>query len=518
MESHFGLVFFSAMGLALLSVCGLPVQAGEKTHASDAKLVKLHPPAFPFELDTEMLSGVNSEVEVRLGIRRDGSVESAEVVSSRLRRGDGPFETPGLKQCNELALESARHSEFECRRCRAHVTSYTLVYSFEPGPLLRGCCTSIPTGMADPPELREGPRITRAGNRFKIVGPMMPQFSGFFIRDQTPKEDEKLLNESFEELAYDAAGPENWLESATDITERRDIHRPLTDPLFQDGRCTRGAITPAALGESLRARSNPSVGDLLAKRATAAVASKSPRVGCELAFLAYTWDRDASVPLLRAVGAVEACHRDPLLTAARIETGDPRASVDWVASMKSEVSNSRRWSNAKGEPSTSALSPLWLFPNDPVLAEFASWLFEGRHAPLSPRDDFERIRSPLLTVPAYRRAVIAALKDNTVAGSAARHADRTLLVVTKFVAWFGPGDDDQLVHPGERPIRVKDIVAHLLHGLGGFPDFQLDWEQPTRDRAIARMAEFLRRNGPALHPFPGKISDLVCLEEDVSLE
>jgi hypothetical protein len=31
------------------------------------------------------------------------------------------------------------------------------------------------------------------------------------------------------------------------------------------------------------------------------------------------------------------------------------------------------------------------------------------------------------------------------------------------------------------------------------------------------MAEFLRQNGSALRAFPGKISDLVCIEESVDL-
>jgi hypothetical protein len=185
--------------------------------------------------------------------------------------------------------------------------------------------------------------------------------------------------------------------------------------------------------------------------------------------------------------------------------------------MKNEISKLRTSWNARGEP-ISALSPLWLFPNDPALAEFASWLFEGRDAPLSPSDDFERIGTPLLTVPAYRRAVVAALRDSTVAGSATRHADGSLLIETRYVAWFDPGGADQQAQPGERPIRVKDIVALVLSGVEKSPEFQLDWEEPARDRAIARMAEVFPADWPAFRAFPAKVSDLVCLEQEVELQ
>jgi hypothetical protein len=509
------LALYKATLLVLLAAYGLLAQASATTEESAAKLIKLHPPAFPFELDAEMgASGANGEVEIRLRIRRDGSVESAEVVASRARRGDAPYETPGLKQWNELALESARRSEFDCHACQLPVAPYNLLYSFEPGPVLKGWCGSFRTGVAPPPELREEPKITRTGNRVKVVGPLMPQCAMTLIMDRTFTPDEKRLNGSFEELANDAAGPEKWLESATDITLRRDIHRSLTDSTIQEGLCTRGPNTPEPLGESLRARKNPSVSELLAKRATAAVASKNPWVGCGLAFLAYTWDRQASLPLLQAVGAVEECRRDLLLASARIERGDSRAAADWAASMKSEISKLRTWWNARGE-ATSALSPLWLFPNDPALEKFASWLFEGRHAPLSPRDDFERIGSPLLTVPAYRRAVIAALGDSTVVGTATRHANGSSLVETRYVAWFDPGGADRQAQPSERPVRVKDIVTLVLSGVEKSPKFKLDWEEPARDRAIAHMAEFFPAKWPALRAFPGKVSDLVCLEEEV---
>ena len=61
---------------------------------------------------------ITGDVEVLLGIRPDGSVESAVVVSGH----------PLLQQ---VALDSARLSQFECRGCMKPVTSITIFYSFE---------------------------------------------------------------------------------------------------------------------------------------------------------------------------------------------------------------------------------------------------------------------------------------------------------------------------------------------------------------------------------------------------
>ena len=61
---------------------------------------------------------IQGDVEITVGIRRDGSVESAVIASGH----------PMLK---EAALESARNSQYECRGCSEAITSSSLVYSFQ---------------------------------------------------------------------------------------------------------------------------------------------------------------------------------------------------------------------------------------------------------------------------------------------------------------------------------------------------------------------------------------------------
>ena len=67
---------------------------------------------------------IQGEVQIAVGVRRDGTLESASVTS-------------GHPVLGRAALESAQNSEYECRRCTEPVTSYSLVYTFkfeDPSP------------------------------------------------------------------------------------------------------------------------------------------------------------------------------------------------------------------------------------------------------------------------------------------------------------------------------------------------------------------------------------------------
>jgi TonB family protein len=60
---------------------------------------------------------IMGDVKVRVLIRKDGTVESGEVVSGH----------PMLKQA---ALDSAQKSQFECRGCGDELSSYSMIYTF----------------------------------------------------------------------------------------------------------------------------------------------------------------------------------------------------------------------------------------------------------------------------------------------------------------------------------------------------------------------------------------------------
>jgi hypothetical protein len=113
-------------------------------------LTELSRPSYPPLARQTRISG---EANLMLGIRQDGSIESALVISGH----------PLLAQ---TALDSAQHSRFECRKCSDTVTYLRLVYTFQlVGP--NSCCTPQKDGPKDPGE--QIPRVTQLLNRVTVV-------------------------------------------------------------------------------------------------------------------------------------------------------------------------------------------------------------------------------------------------------------------------------------------------------------------------------------------------------------
>jgi len=90
--------------------------AASNTAQPEVALTKLSQPVYP---QLARQARIGGDVELRLEIRSDGSVESAVVVSGH----------PMLRQA---ALDSASKSQFDCHGCSDEVTQYSLVYSFLP--------------------------------------------------------------------------------------------------------------------------------------------------------------------------------------------------------------------------------------------------------------------------------------------------------------------------------------------------------------------------------------------------
>lgn len=81
---------------------------------SEAVLTKLSEPIYPRLAEQARIDG---DVDLMLMIRRDGSVESARVLN-------------GHAMLRQAALDSARHSQFECSRCAEGGSTYALRYKF----------------------------------------------------------------------------------------------------------------------------------------------------------------------------------------------------------------------------------------------------------------------------------------------------------------------------------------------------------------------------------------------------
>ena len=120
---------------------------------SSARLrAKLSRPVYPL---LARRTWVRGDVNLLLQIRRDGSVESAVIVSGH----------PLLQQA---ALESAQQSQFECRGCTEAVTPYSLVYTFQ---LFGTDCHATTNGLSSNVEQDAKPRaqVSQSHNHVSVL-------------------------------------------------------------------------------------------------------------------------------------------------------------------------------------------------------------------------------------------------------------------------------------------------------------------------------------------------------------
>jgi TonB family protein len=109
-----------AAALSLLgSVANAQTQEGAASATSKTAVV-LNNLYFPVYPPLARQARIMGDVTIQIHIRKDGKVESAEVVS-------------GPAMLKQVALESAQKSQFECRGCSSEVTLYSLTYAFKIG-------------------------------------------------------------------------------------------------------------------------------------------------------------------------------------------------------------------------------------------------------------------------------------------------------------------------------------------------------------------------------------------------
>src|SRR5438270_9538052 len=109
------MLFFVAATASPMQNGQLPSTLVSAAAQTGVVLSKLSQPIYPAIPRSARVSG---DVEMKLGIRKDGSIASAVVVG-------------GPSMLHQAALDSARQSQFECRGCSDEVTLYSLIYSFQ---------------------------------------------------------------------------------------------------------------------------------------------------------------------------------------------------------------------------------------------------------------------------------------------------------------------------------------------------------------------------------------------------
>ena len=335
-------------------------------------------------------------------------------------------------------------------------------------------------------------------------------------------------------LQDDAGGPQQWLEAAANITLPADMEgqpgvmSPLSRSFGSGGKGRH--LTAGVKGEALRAKTAPSVTELLEKRAAEVAAGVKPddvqrsSDVVDLALCLSAWDAAAARPTLRRefrrcdlLSRTQREHFpngfDPEnnawhlaeLTLARARGKDPEALRDYT-----------RWLLASQpvfpfDPQC-VFEPLWRYPDDPAVAAAAKIVFNAP-ASLWRREVEKRavrefggrafVNTPLLGGGAFRELVYRLLADRTPAGTASLTAEGQLEINTTGSGMSSSGGSS--IHaplapkPGVQvPFRRCDLVAWSISQIGGAPQIQLYWPEPNREAAVGQIAQFLRRYAPRL--------------------
>jgi hypothetical protein len=359
------------------------------------------------------------------------------------------------------------------------------------------------------------------------------------IRDAWEKnKDLPLAERWYRTLADDRAKPDQWLFSAGNIVKPTDYHRrhgsgwTIVPP-----RPKPGEVVAPLEGDSLRGKTNPSVADLMAKRAIELTRSKAgqfpdltlEREAHDMALILARWDRSAAIPVLHEqfqVGRELVAQtiakgeqgRAPYLavtlaalTEERVQDGDPKALADYADWLPTVPPTFLEFNTEK------ALEPMMRYPDDPAIVRASRRMF-GEPAsfwlPLVNDKDrgetsvshkkAELLGSRLLGVAAFRARVNAELKDRTTIGIASV-SDETTISVS--VGERGPRtlhiSADETGTKGKYPFRVCDFVAsRLADRVDGTQSFKFYWPESRRDAAVAAIIAFLERYGARLAHTP----------------
>jgi hypothetical protein len=118
---------------------------------TEVELTELSPPVYP---PIALLARVAGDVDLKLDIRQDGTVESEVVVSG-----------PELLQ--RAALDSAQKSKFECGKCSGPVNPVRLRYSFRL--VVHSVSCDAPEDCNRSDQHLPGPQVTQLKNQVTVV-------------------------------------------------------------------------------------------------------------------------------------------------------------------------------------------------------------------------------------------------------------------------------------------------------------------------------------------------------------
>ncbi len=322
-------------------------------------------------------------------------------------------------------------------------------------------------------------------------------------------------------LRDDHAGPKEWFRAIDAICQPADGRRTSYALLPVEGSWytqSRGGFQ--ARGESLRAKKNPSVSDLIIRRFEQLVQQK-PGDDCSLDQLTdlllalADWDgknhladlarlgEEMDVRFLQETGSRSA-QVNVALAEKRLELGDSTALADYLAYLRGLKPDDLKPLYTNGDASCFRI--LWHYPDDPGARQTAEKFFGAKDAPLVPLPN-DLAPTPLIGLPAFRRELLRGLDDKSPAGA---YTVREGAYDCQFTATQGsfsgspvPTGPDVPKPGASVAFRLCDNYAFDLAQIAGFPACRLYWPEAKRDAAVAACKAMLQQYGDALRDRPG---------------
>jgi hypothetical protein len=261
------------------------------------------------------------------------------------------------------------------------------------------------------------------------------------IRAYWDKYKDLKLEDRWYAMLDDDSANARWGEAAANIVQPENVRRfsgglsisnpaPTNVPVRMDG-------------ETLRAKTNPSVAELLARRALEVPANNIKAydlsASCQMALYLAAWDSAASLPVARTLSG-RACsvmkysgqQLGPLVTKlalARAKAGDPQAFDDYTSWIATTAPDSLGFSLSE------CLEPFRQFATNRILQAAAEKMFgetnsDWSQLPWKEMHGDNPIGSDLVKVPAFRWMLIRELGKTNICGH---------------FAWRAPGQIDYAI-------------------------------------------------------------------------
>jgi len=329
-------------------------------------------------------------------------------------------------------------------------------------------------------------------------------------------------------LQDDNANYQRWEEAAGRLTEDVSIQH-----LGQGAYMGKPGDPPKQMkGEPARDKTNPSVTDLLSKRAiqlagTGEVTNSGDlfkaAVGARMAKMLGRWDPAHALPTIQKVSerSYELLTTGPMKGNGNSSLGQHYALLENARLDLHDTSGLDKYANWLAQTNPSDLfgfdlqivAPFWNHPNDPAilkpfqtifLSDTSKWsIGKGGVNPSAASYLQSVTATQMIAVPQFRELLVRLLDDERTVGQAwADRGSARFEIPTGAsggMAYRVKRNPDPLANDTSRkPYRVCDMMACSLSVLTSSPEFAPYWPQAKRDQVIAQMKNVLLTKGEAL--------------------